>query len=360
MPFLRYAKDRIIFDKKVGGIGISFSGQSIEVNSEVEGLQFLFSNDSIRINNKMEYAILLAKSDVTISSQIDRSVIIFAGEKITITDDAKIKGDVICFSPNIELNGNIDGSVLGYADNIVVNGNIGKDLRINTENVSIEEELVKGNLYIQTSNNDHTLPDNYENAIINIIENREQRSNFNFSVVIMAIITGAVFTLLYYLINKVTKNKFTKSSVNKVKENTTMVVLSGAILLMVIPVVVMILILLSAFGLYMVAVPALIIYSSFLLVVGLLSTFIIGTFISEYMSETKYLNEKGKNTKYLFSFIMYMILYIFARLPYVGGYVTSALVILAVGVTVCIIFKKEKNCNNENKNIEEIKTEEKA
>ena len=75
------------------------------------------------------------------------------------------------------------------------------------------------------------------------------------------------------------------------------------------------------------------------------------------MSDTKYLKKKKKKTKYLFAFVMYLVLYIFARLPFVGGYITCALVMLATGSTLCFIFKKEKN---DERKIEDFKTEDKA
>lgn len=340
LPFIRYAKDRILIDKNLSGFGTSFSAQSIEVNADVEGVQVLFASDSIRVNNKMEYGILFAGTNATISSEIDESLIIFAGEKITISEDAVINGDIICYSNDIEINGIVNGSVIGACANTVVNGIVNKDLRIETSNLTISDNVVKGNIYIETYNSELKLPEAYTNAKIKLLVAKEEK--FNFSIIYTAIITAAIFTLIYYFINKASKNKLFEKSISKVKSNYIVVVFGGAISLMMIPAVLIILIMISAFGLYMVAVPALIIYLTFLLVVGLLSTLIIGSLITEYMSNSKYLKDKDIKTKYIFAFIMYMILYIFARLPYVGGYVTLLLVMFAIGASLCMIFCKEK------------------
>ena len=61
-------------------------------------------------------------------------------------------------------------------------------------------------------------------------------------------------------------------------------------------------------------------------------------------------------TKYLFAFIMFIVLYVLARVPYIGGYVTLALVMLANGSALCMIFTKTKNVSNveeKNNNIAE-------
>lgn len=354
LPFIRYAKDRILIDKNLSGFGTSFSAQSIEVNADIKGMQVLFASDSIRINNKMEYGILFAGANITISSEIDESLILFAGEKVTITEDAVIKGDIICYSNDIEINGTVKGSVIGTCNNVIVNGTIEKDLRIKASNLNLSDDAIKGHVYIETYNTELSLPESYLNAKINILKSVEKR--FDFSIIYTAIITGAVFTLIYYLINKITKNKLIENGFNKVKTNPIVVIFSGAISLMMMPAIFIILIILSALGLYMITIPVLIIYFTFLLIVGLLSTLVIGILISEYMSNSKYLKGSSSKTKYLFAFILFAILYILARVPYIGGYITLIIVILAIGSSLCMIFCKSKSQVVKNNNIEDNNT----
>lgn len=354
LPFVRYSTDRILIDKKISGFGTSFSAQSIEVNSDIEGVQVLFASDSIRINNKMEYGILFATSNVTISSEIDESLIIFAGEKITISEEAVVKGDIICYSNNLEINGTVEGSVIGGCSNVEVNGIVNKDLRLETSNANLNDEAIKGNVYIETYNSEFTLPESYTNANIKVLIDEEEK--FDFSIIYTAIVAGALFTLIYYLVNKVNNNKLLEKGLNKVKTNPIIVIFGGAISIMIIPAVFIILIMLSAFGLYMVAIPALIIYLAFLLIVGLLSTLIIGALISEYMSNTRYLKDKGTKTKYAFAFVMFIVLYVLARIPYIGEYVTLLLVMFAIGSSLCMLFCKDKSKVVENNNVENNNT----
>lgn len=342
LPFFRFADDRIDIDKTVDGFGMSFSGKTVEVNENIEGFQILFANDSIRVNKNMEYGILFGGTNVTISSQIDKSIIVFAGEKITIAENAVIKGDIICYSNEIEVNGTVEGSVIGVANTLNLNGNIQKDLRMQVNSLDIKENLVAGEVYIESYDSSLKLPESYSNAVIKIIEN-EIEEKFDFSIIYTAILTAAVFTLMYFIVNKISKEKLFENCINKIKAKPIVTILAGTILLMVMPVAIITLIILSAFGLYMITVPILIVYLTFMLVVGLLSTYIVGALITDYMSKTKYLENKGKNIKYLFAFVMYLILYVLARLPYVGGYATMALILMAIGSVISGIFIK--NCN---------------
>lgn len=354
LPYVRFAKDRIIMDKEIDKMGAVFSGQSIEVESNLKDIQVLFAGDAVRINRNMEYAIVFSGSNTTISSKIEKNAIIFSGEKVTISEDAIIKGDIICFAPEIEVNGKIEGSLIGSAEKLVVNGNIKNDLRFESNDVNLGDEVVLGKIYINTTNKELSIPESYKEAIINVSEYDEKEYKFNFSVIIMGLVTGLVFTLVYFIVSKVGKKEFMENSLNKIKSNSTFLVLSGILNLMLIPAVLLVLFILACVGLYMIAIPSMILYFSFLLVAGLLSTFIVGTAMTEYMSRTKYLEGKGKNVNYLFAFLTYTLLYILARVPVIGGYVTTIIVILSIGILLSIIFKKEKI------NIKENKSEEKA
>ncbi|MDD3304444.1 MAG: hypothetical protein PHP54_05980, partial [Clostridia bacterium] len=129
--------------------------------------------------------------------------------------------------------------------------------------------------------------------------------------------------------------------ITKTRQNLLFFCISGALSLMLVLPLAFILIMLSAIGLSAVAVPALIVYVSFLLVVGLLSTFIIGSFLVKYMSNTRF-KDMGIGTKIISSIIIFMLLFVLARIPAIGGYVTILLVMFALGIVTTCIFKKDK------------------
>lgn len=364
LPFFRFTDKDIIVDSEVSGFGACFTNSNIEIKKNISGVQTMFSGDSIRVNDKMEYGILFATNNVTISSEIDGSLIVFAGQKVTITEDAKIKGDIICFTNDLDVNGNVEGSLIGFVTNMTVNGTIGKDLRVYTQNISLGENLVEGNVYINTVNSSLKIPESYTDAKIKVEEAKKLENDFDVSVIFRALIVSVLFTLLYFVINKATKGKYMKEALNKITSHSIMSLLSGSLLLLAIPFVFTLLVILSAVGLYALGVPALIIYFAYILVMSLLSTFIVGATITEYMIKTnriKILKNADEKTKYVFAFVTFTLLYILARIPYVGSYVGIILVMLGIGFATCAIFTKVSNKEvlSRNNKDDEVKEENK-
>ncbi len=346
LPFVRYATQRILVDKEISGLGTMFSMNVIEVNSPMKGLQVLFANDTVRVNSNMEYAVIFATNNVIIEGTLDKPAIIFAGKNITIGESAVLNDDLICYSDSLTVDGKIRGSILGGTETATIKGNIDKDLRIQVTNINMEnEKSILGNVYIETYNKELNLKDKYPNASIKYIST--EKKSISYDVIINAIITCLLFTLVYIVINKKSKGKIFEIAIQKVKDNLLLVILSGTLLLIVMPFLVFVLILASAFGLYSLAVPALIIYIFGILVIGLLSKLIVGSLISNYMSKNYY-NDKSALLNAMGTFCIFMSLYILSKLPYIGTYVTMLLVILAVGIVICYVFKNKKKENLKN------------
>ena len=128
---------------------------------------------------------------------------------------------------------------------------------------------------------------------------------------------------------------------NKVKENSTFVILSGAILILASIPVVCILLMLSITSLYVVAIPLLLVYVVFLIVIGILNIFVVGSIMYSYIKE-KYLKTSGIGTDILGVFCSFLVLSVLAILPVVGGYISIILYIIANGIVFTLIFKKKK------------------
>lgn len=339
LPFVRYAADRILIDKEVSGLGTMFSANSIEVNSPMKGLQVLFANDTVRVNSNMEYGIIFATNNVIIEGTFDKPVIVFAGKNITISENAILNDDLICYSDTLVVEGKIKGSILGAAENVKIKGSISKDLRLQTTNLEIENDKTIGeNVYVETYNKELNIKDKYPKANIKYISTEKKAISYN--VIMNAIITCLLFTLVYVIVNRKTKGKVFDVAIKKTTNNFLFVILSGTIMLIAMPAVIILLIILSLFGLHSLAVPALLVYSFGILVVGLLSSLIVGSLIANYMSKN-YFNDKSTSTNTLGTFFVFVSLYILAKLPYIGVYVTMALVIFAIGIVMTYIFKKE-------------------
>ncbi len=340
LPFLRVSQDRVLIDNEVKNAGIVYGEKGIEVNSKTENIQVLLSSDTIRVNNSMEYAIIGTLGNVIIDSNIDKTLIVFADEKVTITENAKISGDVICFSNSLDVKGNVLGSVVGVSNTSIVSGKIEKDFRIRTGYVDIlSKDNILGNVYIETKNEDINIEDKYPEATINLVEEIEAQNSL-WNIIIGAIKTALVYTLAYILIFKISKEKLIENVFSVAKKNVGYSFISGALSILVMPIVIM-LILFSVFiGIEEILVPLLLFYSITVIVIGLLSTFIISCMAHEYIIQNYFLN--CELTKRLVcAFFVFLSMILISKIPVVGLYVNMIYCIVSLGIVFSLLFKRE-------------------
>jgi hypothetical protein len=332
-------------DKEIAKIGAVFSAKSIEVDSPIQKSQVLIASDSIRLNAKMEQPIIFTGNDVVIDSEITGSAIIFSSNNITITENGKIGEDVICFSNKLIMKGQIDGSLIGFfSEGVDISGTIKKDLRINTSQINISgNENIRGNLLIQTYNENLNIKNNYPNAIIKVLE--EKTNTFNkiniVNIILKGITNCLVFTLIYILLCKYLKNNKAGKSLEKIKKHFTFTMMSGAIILLSSPMIFVFLILLMIIGLGILGIPLFISYFGFIVVFSILSTFVVGSFSYSYIKE-KYLKNNNLGYDIIGAFVSFMTLYILSNLPYIGAFVSILLVMISNGIIFTLIFKKSK------------------
>ena len=342
LPFLRLSTDRIIIDKEISRTGFNFSSKSIEVNSKTNGIQTLFSSDTIRINAPMEYGILFANGDIVINSNIEKTLILFSTGTVTISENASIGEDLICVANNIELNGTIKGSLIGSIEKASIKGKISNDMRgyFNELNIASNDNIGK-NIYINTYNENLNISDQYKDAIVNI-KKVEKVNEFSLSNILGMIFNAIIFALLYLVINKATKSKAFDYMLDKVKNNSTKVILSGTIILLATIPVFFILLFLSMFRLYIITIPILLVYVVSLIIIYMLNIFICGSVLYRYIKE-KYLKESGTSTDVLGTICMFLVLTVLTKIPVVGSYILLALYILSVGIVFTLLFTRKSN-----------------
>ena len=341
LPYIRYVADRMIVDSEILKSGFSFATKSIEINSPTKGVQLMFSSDSIRVNANMEYGILVADGNIIVDSEIEKSLILVSTGTITISEKSKIKEDLICVCDNLELQGEVNGSVIGSVVSANITGNIGKDLRVMSNDVKLNtDKNVKNNIYIETYNKDLNIGENYTNAKI-VLKEIEEVNEFSFEKIISVFSACLIFSLIYILVNRVSKKDIFAKFKDKVKENSTWVIVSGATLLLASIPAVFVLIMLSVIGLWVIAVPVLLIYSVFLVVIYILNIFVIGSIMYSYIKE-KYLKNGGIGTDILGSFCSFLVLSVLIKIPVIGAYLSLMLYIIASGIVFTIFLKRSK------------------
>ena len=342
LPYIRYAADRILVDNPVAKAGLMFSGKSIEVNAPTQGLQVIFATDTVRINSEMEKAIILGGGNVTIDSHITSGLVIFAGSDVVISENAVIDGDIVCYAGSkLEVKGQVKGSVMGATPTVNITGKVDNDVRVNVSQMTVSsKEAIGKNVFVETYNKDIAIKEMFPNAQVVVLEKTKANSNMA-NIILSAITTCLVFTLMYILIQRNNKGAWLQKTTNKIKSNALFMLLSGVIILLAIPLIVSILVLFAVAGLSVVAIPALIFYAAFLIIVGMLSTFIVGCLVFSYMKE-RYLKDNSVGYDIVGAFVTFLTLYVLARVPYIGGFVSVALVMIACGIVFTMLCKKAK------------------
>lgn len=340
LPYLRNAAGRIVVDKSIDNIGVLSSASTIDVNEPLKSLQFLISSDSVRINANLEYALVLSANDVVINSNIEKNALIFAGGTVTVDENATIGDDVIIVAKDVNIKGKISKSAVISANSLNVSGSIEEDLRceINTLDISGNDN-VKGNLFVNTYNKELNIKDKYPNATVNVKEVKNVSKSFG-NILLKAVISSLGFTLLYVIVKKITKGKAYEKMLDKAKNNTLFVVLSGAISILAFPALLVLLILLSVLGLYMITIPVAVVYMAFLIVFVMLSIYVIGCTIFEYTNK-KYIKAEKLFLELVGVFFTFLSLNLICKIPKIGTYIYMAMVMIAVGIMIAYFLKND-------------------
>ena len=336
LPYLRNAAGRIVVDKSIDNIGVLSSASTIDVNEPLKSLQFLISSDSVRINANLEYALVLSANDVVINSNIEKNALIFAGGTVTVDENATIGDDVIIVAKDVNIKGKISKSTVISANSLNVSGSIEEDLRceINTLDISGNDN-VKGNLFVNTYNKELNIKDKYPNATVNVKEVKNVSKSFG-NILLKAVISSLGFTLLYIIVKKITKGKAYEKMLDKAKNNTLFVVLSGSISILAFPALFVLLILLSVLGLYMITIPVAVVYMAFLIVFVMLSVYVIGCTIFEYTNK-KYIKAEKLSLELVGVFFTFLSLNLICKIPKIGAYIS--MVMIAVGIMIAYFLK---------------------
>lgn len=342
LPFLRISYDKVEIDKEISNLGITYGNKGVDVNSKTQNIQVIASNDTIRVNENMEYALILSRGNVIIDSKIDKTLVVFAGEKVTLTENAEVLGDVISFSNLLEIKGNVLGSVVGSATNTIISGKIENDLRIATESIDISSsDNIFGNIYIETQNNEIGIKEKYDNANIKFIE-KSSTSSKVIDILIGAIKTSLVYTLAYLLVFKISKEKIFNNLLKTTSKNLSFSIMSGAILFLAIPLVVLLTFLGIFIGIEEIVIPIMIFYIANILVISLISIFVTGSVVHEYVVDN-YFKEVDLTKRIVCSFFVFLSMILLTNIPKVGIYINMIIMIMAVGIVLAYLFKKEEN-----------------
>lgn len=340
LPFVNEVIEKTIYDEDVNHSGITYSESEIEILKHLKGIHILMSNDTVTIKGSVDYPLIIA-ANVVIEGEITGDAVIYA-PSVFIKESAKINGDLLISANELEISGSVNGNVIAYVVNeLKVTGTIGQSLRAEAGKVTFSEETIKGNILLKTNSDTNAVVEKYPNATIQEVI-VEETNNIQ-SMIMTGVITVILFTILGFVIVR-KDNNIVEKVLNKIKTRISNVVLAGAALLLPAMAVIILLFILSLFGLWMVTVPLLVAYVAIITVSCMLSVFIVGTIVFEAVKYNviKNLENNLAIKKLGLLFLIYTVLYVLTVIPFISTYVNIIIYVISSGIVV-MGFVKEKN-----------------
>ena len=334
LPFLNMFMNAATYDKDVRHSGISFGSTTIDVNEKLEGMHAIISSDMVTIKGEVENSFIYA-NNVVIEGKLTSDSIIFA-PTVQIKENAVIENDLIIIANNLDIAGTIKGNVIAtVTEKTTVTGKINEDLRLITTDLKLENEQIKGDIYVETSANTATLKEKYPDVTIkSLVEQVEQETDW-MGIITKGIITVIVYTFVAWLVTR-KPNNIVERACEKFKAKTTFGLIGSVITLMLVLVLPMILIVLVVMGLGLIAWPILIAYVALLLLVVTTAMLIVGMAIYDAI--------KGKVAKFKIPVIalIYAVLYALTQITFVAGYANMAIMLIALAIVLTMFTKKKE------------------
>ncbi|MBQ8042915.1 MAG: polymer-forming cytoskeletal protein [Clostridia bacterium] len=332
LPFINVFANAATYDKDVTHSGISIGDTTIDVNEKLEGMQVLVSTDMVTIKGEVENSFIYA-NNVVIEGKLTGDSIIFA-PTVQILEGATVEKDVIIVANNLDLQGIVEGNVIAtVSEKANISGVINQDLRMIVEDLVVENETIKGDVYIETNADTTALKEKYPNAVVkSLVEETELEVDW-MSIFTKGIITVVIYSVICFLLTR-KENNIVEKACKKFKANTTYGLLIAVITLMLVLVLPIILIIMALSGLGLIAWPILISYIALLLLVGTTAMLIVGLAIFDAVKE--------KVSKYKIPAIalIYIVLYALTQVPVIAGYANMAIMLVALAIVVTMFTKK--------------------
>lgn len=335
LPFFNMFMNAATYDKDVKHSGISFGSTTIDVNEKLEGMHVIISTDMVTIKGEVENSFIYA-NNVVIEGKLTSDSIIFA-PTVQIKENAVIENDVIIIANNLDIAGTVNGNVIAtVTEKTNVSGKIDEDLRLITTDLKLENEQIKGDIYIETSSDMTSLKEKYPKATVKSLmaEEVEQETDW-MGIITKGIITIIVYTFVAWLVTR-KPNNIVERACEKFKAKTTFGLIASVITLMLVIVLPILLIMIALTGLGIVAWPILIIYVALLLLVATTAMLIVGMAIYDAI--------KGKVAKFKIPVIalIYAVLYVLTQITVIAGYANMAIMLIALAIVLTMFTKKKE------------------
>lgn len=334
----------VIYDIDVTHSGFTYSSSTIDVRpgTYMEGLQLFVSADTLRIDGQVENVAAYSQN-VVISGIVKGDMAIYANS-VYIKDTAVIEGDVLIYTPVLEVAGTVRGNLLAKASTSTkITGTVEGQVKLITTALSLQNETLIGDVYVETNTDCTEFAKKYPLATFKPIEVEDNTLDNIQSIIIDGVVIVAVCSLITILGINYRKDIMTKLS-QKVRTNIVTLILYGAIIPILSIIILPILIIMIMYHLGIIAWPLLICYAvvlglSYVLRI-LIFGFVIASTAIEYANKKDVEeNSKGKVKPIILTLLLYIVLYTLTQIPFVSSYANMLMFIVSIGVIVTWFMK---------------------
>lgn len=339
MLFINQFAGKTVLDEDVDKSGMYYSIGELQILKSLKGVHLLISTDTITIKGEVDNALILAPN-VVIEGKVNGDAIIYS-PSLFIKENAEIAGDIMVSSNQMEMDGKINGSLIAsITESLKITGTITKNLRVQASSIDANDANILGKIYVKTYEEMPSLLEKYPEAKVDVL----QVETYDIEgIIIQGVLSVAIFIILGFLVTRKDNNIVTKV-LNKVKQNTTSLVLSGVAILLPAVLIVSLLLLLCVFKLWIIAVPALVIYLAIILTACMLSVLIVGTVLFEALKYKVIRNYETNTTikKIGLLALIYTVLYVLTLIPLISTYVSIILSVISAGILMSSLVRKKQ------------------
>lgn len=322
-------EDNIVVDYIVDG-NLFAIGENVTIKSQIGGDAFIMAN-TINIDGGSIYSNLFAMAnDITINGVVYD--LYGMGDNITISSNAYVYRDLHTTSNSLNIFGIVGRNAYTEFDSISFTENDSEDAKKGT---------IYGNLeYTSSSEVDIST---YVSGEVKYTKQVEFSPNLSIKDYILDALTSIVFALIIWLVFKWLAPKFVTGSKELLTTKFFPVIGLGILGLIVVPVISIILFILNV-----TATAGLLLLAIYILLLAI-STAISTISLAEFVS-----NKLKKESNFVVELAMIIIssivIYLVKLIPYVGGFLSFAIVVIGLGIIIKSILPIK---NKETKVVEE-------
>ena len=335
LPFVNMFANAAIYDKDVKHSGISFGSTTIDVNEKLEGMHAIVSSDMVTIKGEVQNAFIYA-NNVVIEGRITSDSIIIA-PTVQIKENAIVENNIMIIANDLNIMGTVKGNVIAtVTGKTTVSGKIGLDLRVVTSDLLLENEQIKGGIYVESSGELSSLKEKYPEATVKPLVQQVEKNIDWMGIVTKGIIKVIVYTLIAWLLTR-KQNNIVERVCEKFKLNPSFGLIASAVTLMLVLILPILLIIAGVIGLGVIAWPILIAYVALLLLVATTAMLIVGVAMYHVI--------KDKVTKFKIPVLLliYAVLYTLTQITALAGYANMAMMLIALAIVLTMFAKKKED-----------------